>query len=127
MRLRNRKQQPASLSGSSCAVTGFQRAAGNRDAGKRSVAMKTSVQSAVSAGVITVISGTVLIAGAPRELVFLALPTLPGYYLTFFLGVGPDIEGIPAPTNIAIHVLTFVVWWAIVCAVLTLLKRRRHQ
>lgn len=89
--------------------------------------MKTPVQSAVWAGVITVISGAVIMAGAPRELAFLALPAFPGYFLTFVLSVGPSVEGLPTPTNIAVPVLTFVVWWGIFCIGLRRWRRHRLQ
>jgi hypothetical protein len=89
--------------------------------------MKTSVESAVWAGAISAISGAVIMAGTPRELALLALPAWPGFFLTFFLGVGPAIEGIPAPTNIAVHVLTFAVWWGIFCIGLTRWRRHRDQ
>lgn len=89
--------------------------------------MKTPVTSAVWAGVITVIAGAIFISGAPRELAFLALPAWPGYFLTFFLGVGPATEGIPAPTNMAVHVLTFALWWGIFYIVLARWKRHRGR
>ena len=47
--------------------------------------MKTSVESAVWAGVITVIAGAIFIGGGPRELAFLALLSWPGYFLTALL------------------------------------------
>jgi hypothetical protein len=87
--------------------------------------MKTSATSAVWAGVITLISGAVVLAGAPPALIFLSLPSFPGYFLTFVLGVGPGIEGIPAPTNIAVHFFTFAVWWGIFFVYLTRRKHRR--
>jgi hypothetical protein len=89
--------------------------------------MKMSVKSAVWAGIITMISGAVLMSSAPRQMAFLAWPSLPGFFLTFLLGVGPGIEGIPAPTNIAVHVLTFAVWWGIFYIVLTRWRRHRHR
>jgi hypothetical protein len=89
--------------------------------------MKTSVKCAVWAGVITMISGAVIVAGAPREIAFLTLPSWPGFFLTFFLGVGPAIEGIPAPTNIAVHLLTFAVWWGIFWIGLRRWRRHRDQ
>jgi len=98
--------------------------AGDRH-GDASAAMKTSATSAVWAGVITLISGAVVLAGAPPALIFLSLPSFPGYFLTFVLGVGPGIEGIPAPTNIAVHFFTFAVWWGIFFVYLTRRKHRR--
>jgi hypothetical protein len=87
--------------------------------------MKTSIKSAVWAGAIAVISGSVIVAGAPRELAFLTLPSWPGFFIAFFLGIGPATEGIPTPTNIAVHVLTFALWWLIIALVLSRWKRQR--
>ena len=89
--------------------------------------MTTPVKSALWAGIITGISGAVIVAGAPRELTFLMLPSLPGFFLTFILGVGPGIEGIPAPTNIAVHLFTFALWWGIFWIGLRRWRRHRHQ
>jgi hypothetical protein len=55
------------------------------------------------------------------------LPSFPGFFLAFFLGLGPNIEGIPRPTSIAVHLLTFAVWWGIFYAALARWRRRRAR
>ena len=89
--------------------------------------MKTSIESAVWAGAITAVSGAVIVAGAPRELAFLSFPSWPGFFITFILGIGPATEGIPTPTNIAVHVLTFALWWSIIAVGLGRWKRKRDR
>jgi hypothetical protein len=74
-------------------------------AARYTAAMKSHVKSAVWAGVIAAISG-VVIAGAPRGLAVLALPSLPRIFPG---GLGPSIEGTPRPTSVALHLLTFAV------------------
>jgi len=88
--------------------------------------VKVWVKSAVCAAVITAISGAVLMAGAPRALAVLMWPSFPGFFLAFILGIGPSTEGIPTPSNLAVHLLTFAVWWVIFCIVLTRWRRRPY-
>jgi hypothetical protein len=89
--------------------------------------MKTSVASAAWAAVLTVISGAVILAGVPRPIALLALPAFPGFLLTFIFGIGPNIEGIPGPTNIFLFLLTFAVWWAIFYIGVARWRRRRYR
>ena len=76
--------------------------------------MKAPATSALWAAVITTVSAVVPLTGARAPwLAILALPSFPGYALAFFFGLGSNIEGIPDPTNIAVHLLTFAVWWGL--------------
>jgi len=89
--------------------------------------MKPHVKSAASALVITVISALALLVNGPPWLDVLSLPSFPGFLLAFFLELGDNTEGIPGPTNLAVPVLTFFVWWGIIHAALGSWRRRRAQ
>jgi hypothetical protein len=68
---------------------------------------------AIVAGLITEISiGTLFFAPRPTWPWHLAaMPALPGHGLVFWLGLGGGPEGLPAPTDPALHVITFLLWW----------------
>jgi hypothetical protein len=89
--------------------------------------VKVWVKSAVWAAVVTAIAGAVIMAGAPRALAVLMWPSFPGFFLAFILGIGPSTEGIPTPSNFAVHLLTFAIWWVIFCIVLTRWRRRPYR
>ena len=89
--------------------------------------METYVKSALWAAIITTVSAVVQLTGARAPWEILALPSFPGYALAFFLGLGPSIEGIPGPTNIAVHLLTFAVWWGLIHFALARWRRRRAR
>jgi hypothetical protein len=89
--------------------------------------MKPYLKSAVCAAVITMISTAVILANVPRSLAVLALPSFPGFMLAFVFGLGTNTEGIPGPTNLAVPVLTFAVWWGIIHAALASWRRRRGR
>lgn len=75
--------------------------------------MRGPLKSAIAAGVITEVSIGVLAAGrvVPIWLFPAFLPAQPAIWLTFRLGIGGGPEGVPAPTDPALHVITFLLWW----------------
>jgi hypothetical protein len=73
--------------------------------------MEPYAKAALWAAIITTVSAVVQLSGAPQWLGPLALPSFPGYLVAFFFDLGSNTEGIPGPTNIAVHLVTFVVWW----------------
>ena len=96
--------------------------------------MKPWAQSALWASVITTTSSVVLWAQVSFAILsrapwlgVLSWPSFPGFLLAMILSVGPNTEGIPKPTNLAIPVLTFVVWWGIVHFALARWRRRRAR
>jgi hypothetical protein len=75
--------------------------------------MRGPLKSAIVAGLITEISIVVLFF-APRPtwlFVAAAMPAQPGASITLLLGLGGGPEGFPAPTDLALHVITFLLWW----------------
>ena len=90
--------------------------------------MKAPATSALWAAVITTVSAVVPLTGARAPwLAILALPSFPGYALAFFFGLGSNIEGFPDPTNIAVHLLTFAVWWGLIHFALARWRERRAR
>ena len=76
--------------------------------------MKLYAKSAIWSVVITVVATVATVVDLPPALKLLSLPTFPAFLLAFFLELGPRTEGMPKPTNIAVYILTFAVWWLII-------------
>lgn len=77
--------------------------------------MRGAFKSAIAAGVITETSLGVVAAHrvVPVSLFpWLVLPAQPGFSVMLLLGVGGGgPEGFPAPTDVVLHVITFLLWW----------------
>jgi hypothetical protein len=81
----------------------------------------TYVTSAVIAGAITAVGGTAYFFGMTRSewLIAAAYPLMfPGLFLTYLLGLGSGGDvGAVLHTDVALYVLTFLVWWGLITVV----------
>ena len=79
--------------------------------------MRPFVKTAAWAGIITGLAAAVSIVSfmrfsTPEWFAVIVMPALPGVMLNIFLGLGTH-EGLPFPTDLAPHVLTFLIWWGL--------------
>jgi hypothetical protein len=95
--------------------------------------MRSPLNSAAWAAAIAAFSAVFALATSvrpisshvPEWLGFLALPALPGAFLALFFDLGSGGHGIPVATDIAPHVLRFLVWWGILHTVFAWWRRRQ--